>query len=57
MSNRQSTRAATIEKTLQCSECKEIHTIHRRRCRNRKKGHIKDIWCYKCEKMTKHIEQ
>ena len=39
---------------LICPECGNIFTIWR--LQGRKIFHIKDLYCYNCEKVTKHIE-
>lgn len=41
---------------LMCSWCGSNFPMPRRSNRLRGKRHIKDIWCYKCKKVTKHIE-
>lgn len=41
---------------LKCSECGEWFPIPRRESEKRKRGHIKDLWCVKCKKITPHIE-
>lgn len=41
---------------LECPECHEVQIIHRNKARMRSPGHIKDLWCPKCLKVTKHIE-
>ncbi len=46
----------TIQKSLKCRPCKNVQIIYRVRGNNRKRGHIKTIYCYKCKKKTPHIE-
>jgi Fe2+ or Zn2+ uptake regulation protein len=41
---------------LVCTECGEMFPIPRRHSKRREKGHIKDIWCFKCNKITKFKE-
>lgn len=38
-----------------CKECGSTTPLAR--YGYREKGHIKDIWCYQCKKITKHLEQ
>lgn len=42
---------------LECPDCKSIFPIARRKRSQRKSGHIKDLWCSNCKKITKHIEK
>ena len=39
-----------------CTECSSYFPIPRMASRFRGKNHIKDIWCFKCHKITKFIE-
>ena len=41
---------------LICPECGNIMTISRGKFNVREKYHIKDLYCIKCDKVTKHIE-
>jgi len=41
---------------LQCSVCGQNFPLPRRKSKLRKGGHIKDLWCVRCEKSTKHLE-
>ena len=41
---------------LHCTECNTVFPIPRRRAKRREKGHIKDLWCYRCKKITKFKE-
>ena len=50
------TRRTTISSDLICSECGSKMIIPRNLNNRREKYHIKDIYCYKCKKTTKHIE-
>lgn len=45
-----------VQTSLYCSECGNKASIFRRKNRRKSFGHIKDLWCYKCKKVTKHIE-
>ena len=45
-----------VQKILQCPECGGCQIIHRSKGRNRPQGHIKDIWGFRCKKVTKHKE-
>ena len=46
----------TVEKRLKCPVCGNVQSIHRRKGRNRGKGHIKDLYCPGCRQTTKHVE-
>lgn len=39
-----------------CLDCGNIMTLQRKLNHNRKKFHIKDMYCYKCMKITKFAE-
>ena len=41
---------------LVCTSCGNVFTIPRSHSLNRKIGHIKDLWCYRCNCVTKHYE-
>lgn len=41
---------------LICTNCGNIFTLPRYNYSKRKVGHIKDLWCYKCNMITKHYE-
>lgn len=41
---------------LVCLDCGNVSTIMRRSGRYKKVSHIKDLWCYKCMRTTKHFE-
>ena len=38
-----------------CTECNYSIPLPRSR-KQREKGHIKDVWCPKCKKVTGHLE-
>lgn len=40
---------------LVCLNCGNVFTIYRS-YNYKKVGHIKDLWCYSCKKVTKHYE-
>lgn len=46
----------TITTDLICPDCGTIFPISRRETSQRQKYHIKDLFCYKCNKTTKFIE-
>jgi len=46
----------TVQSNFKCLECGAIIPLTRLRTRAKKDGHIKNIWCYKCKKTTKHKE-
>ena len=41
---------------LRCEECGAIFPIPRRRAKQRENEHIKDLWCYRCQNITKFKE-
>lgn len=41
---------------LRCGECGLVFPIPRMKHARREKGHIKDLWCYRCGKITKFKE-
>lgn len=41
---------------LICEECGGTFPIPRKRHQLRKRGHVKHLWCYRCKKVTAHIE-
>lgn len=49
-------RTSTVRSELVCFECGNIMPISRKNRRQRTKYHIKDIFCFKCDVVTKHIE-
>lgn len=42
---------------LACKDCGSRFPIPRKSCSLREHGHIKDLWCYKCKRVTKFIEK
>ena len=49
-------QSKTFLTDLVCTECGNVAQIRRRSKRLREVGHIKDLWCYRCEMVTKHFE-
>lgn len=49
-------KAKMCSSDLICPECGNIMTIARGKFEIREKYHIKDLYCIKCNKVTKHIE-
>ena len=45
-----------IETFLECEICGNKTSIQRRMANQKKKGHIKHLYCYKCKERTPHIE-
>ena len=41
---------------LACKDCGSRFPIPRKTCQLREKEHVKDIWCYRCKRVTKFIE-
>lgn len=49
-------KVSTMRSDLICFECGNILSISRKIGKKRNLHHIKDIYCYKCNIVTKHIE-
>lgn len=49
-------RTKTEQTFLICSQCNNVFTIFRKVNRQKKDGHIKHLWCFKCKEVTAHIE-
>ncbi len=41
---------------LVCPKCGTVNTICRKRNKQKKAGHKKWLWCYKCKDTINHIE-
>ncbi len=41
---------------LVCKVCGTRMSVPRNLARRRARGHIKDMWCPRCQKITKHYE-
>lgn len=41
---------------LICPFCKNIQTIYRSSGHLKEAGHLKRLYCYKCKKVTNHVE-
>ena len=41
---------------LRCGECGAVFPIPRKKGARREQGHIKDLWCFRCKKITKFLE-
>jgi hypothetical protein len=54
MASGSKTRTATTH--LECDCCKNLVTIQRKKSKQKDKGHIKHMYCYKCKETTAHIE-
>lgn len=50
-------RRAWALSELKCNQCGNITPIQRRKALMRKGGHIKHLYCWKCKRETKQIEQ
>lgn len=50
-------KTSTIPTYLECSCCKNVQQIHRKRSKGREKNHIKHMYCYRCKETTAHIEK
>lgn len=45
-----------IKTRLICPICGNIQTIVRRNSKQKKFGHLKYLWCYKCQQRINHFE-
>lgn len=43
--------------SLTCTKCGLVQTIQRKYAKRKKVGHIKPLWCIRCKKRTRHVEQ
>lgn len=46
----------TVETFLICSVCDNVYPMFRHKGKQKKDGHIKHLWCYRCKETTAHIE-
>lgn len=51
-----SSKYNTVRTILKCPNCGELTTIHRLASRQKKVGHLKKLYCYRCKKEVNHIE-
>jgi len=49
-------RFKTIKTELACLICESIFPISRKAHKKKGENHLKNLWCYRCEKVTTHIE-
>ena len=49
-------KQSTTETRLYCPRCGMVHTIFRKTARQKKAGHYKNFYCYKCAHTHNHIE-
>lgn len=49
-------RTRTKQTFLQCPCCGTVTSIHRKIGKLKEVDHIKDLWCYKCQDITKQVE-
>ena len=49
-------RQQVISTELLCTECSNRMIIARKEKKQKELYHIKDLFCFKCNKVTKHIE-
>ena len=49
-------KQSTTPTQLQCPRCGTIHTIFRKTAKQKKEGHYKNFYCYKCQHTHNHIE-
>jgi len=49
-------KQSTTETRLYCPRCGMVHTIFRKTAKQKKAGHYKNFYCYKCAHTHNHIE-
>lgn len=49
-------KQSTTETKLYCPRCGTTHTIFRKTAKQKKAGHYKNFYCFKCEHTHNHIE-
>lgn len=49
-------RQSATSTRLFCPRCGTIHTIFRKTAKQKKAGHYKNFYCYKCKTTHNHIE-
>lgn len=49
-------KQSTTPTQLYCPRCGTIHTIFRKTAKQKKEGHYKNFYCYKCQHTHNHIE-
>ena len=49
-------KQSTTETRLYCPRCGQIHIIFRKTATQKKFGHYKNFYCYKCKHTHNHIE-
>jgi ssDNA-binding Zn-finger/Zn-ribbon topoisomerase 1 len=51
-----SSKIRTSATQLQCENCGNVQTIHRKRSKMKEKNHLKHLYCFRCKETTKHLE-
>ena len=49
-------KQSTTQTELYCPRCGTIHIIFRKTAKQKKEGHYKKFYCYKCKSTHNHIE-
>ena len=49
-------KQSTTQTELYCPRCGTIHIIFRKTAKQKKEGHYKKFYCYKCQHTNNHIE-
>lgn len=49
-------KSHTISTTLKCNVCANVCTIHRKKCRQKKSGHTKHMYCWQCQEVHPFTE-
>jgi len=47
----------TIQTELMCLYCGSYFPIARKSHKQKSENHLKNLWCFKCLKVTKHVEK
>ena len=49
-------RQNAVPTRLYCPKCGTIHSIYRKESKQKKVGHYKNFYCFKCKETHNHIE-
>lgn len=49
-------KAQTVSASLKCNACDTISIIQRKKCRQKKSGHIKHMYCWQCREVQAFTE-
>jgi hypothetical protein len=49
-------KTRTTQTFLKCDCCGNVNPIFRKKSKQRDKGHLKHMYCYKCKEIKAHLE-